>query len=105
LAQNVEWIHTALAFYDAPGIDPAHIPFIESSLFDFLSTTPTASLAEAGIEVDMRLGLKGGISLWVMRHLIASRQWEVNMMSRIYPSKPLVFRRSLSPAMAERRCQ
>lgn len=105
LAQNVEWIHTALDFDDAPGIDPAHIPFIENSLFDFLSSTPTASLAAAGIEVDMRLGLKGGTCLWVVRHLIASRQWEVNMMSRIYPTKPLVFRRSLSPAMAERRCQ
>lgn len=105
LAQNVEWIHTALDFDDAPGIDPAHISFIESSLFDFISATPTASLAAAGIEVDMSLGLRNGTCLWVVRHLIASKQWGVNMMLRIYPANPLVFSRSFSPAMAERGAQ
>ncbi|MDR3579208.1 MAG: TnsA endonuclease N-terminal domain-containing protein [Oryzomonas sp.] len=89
LARNVEWVHSALDPAEAPGIKSGYIPFIESALFEELANNPSASVAQVGMEIDSRLGLRGGTALWVVKHLIASRQWEVDMMTRIEPHQPL----------------
>lgn len=47
------------------------------------------SLSGLALECDDLLGLNSGISLSVARHLIASRQWQVNMMKIIDPRERL----------------
>lgn len=89
LARNVEWVHSALDPAEASGIAPGNIPFVEETLFDELSVNPCATLAQIGMAVDDRLGLRGGTALWVVRHLIASRLWGVDMMEKIIPAQPL----------------
>lgn len=101
LAGNVEWIHTALDPSEAPGISFDDIPFLEKELNAEITANPMMTLARVGMEIDRRVGLRGGTSLWVVRHLIASRQWEVNMMEKIVMNHPLRFTRLLQPSMAQ----
>jgi len=89
LASNVEWVHSAQDSSEAPGVAPANIPFLENALFDEITANPGLSLAHIALEIDKRLGLKGGTALWGVKHLVASRQWDVDMMTKILPSQPL----------------
>lgn len=89
LVHNVDWFHSALDPKDVPGIEPAAITYLESEMFEELTAKPTTPLARVCMAVDVRLGLKGGTALWVVRHLIASRQWETDMMTKIEPHLPL----------------
>lgn len=94
LAKNIEWLHSALDPSEAPGLSPKDISFLENELYDQLSAKPTEILAHIGMEFDKRLGLRGGTALWVVRHLIASRQWEVEMTGRISPRQSLKIKRT-----------
>jgi len=94
LAKNIEWLHSALDPSEAPGLSAKEIPFLENELYEQLAAKPTATLAQIGMEFDKRLGLRGGTALWVVRHLIASRQWEVDMMGRISPRQSLKVKRT-----------
>ena len=103
LAHNVEWIHTALDPTEAPGVAPDEIPFLEKELYAELTANPVASLAQMGMGIDNRLGLRGGTCLWIVKHLIASRQWEVDMMEKIAPHQPLKVARQAQKHMAQGR--
>lgn len=94
LAHNADWLHSSTAPEDAPGFDPTYIAYLEDQLFSEIITAPDNSLAKACLSIDARFGLKGGASLWVAKHLIATRQWEVDMMVKIDPSRPLIVSRS-----------
>ena len=96
LAKNIEWIHSALDPSEGPGLTAADIAFLEGELFREISEKPTASLAQVGLELDSRSGLRGGTALWVVRHLIATRDWEVDMTNKIIPSHALKVTRRLS---------
>jgi hypothetical protein len=94
LAKNVEWIHSALDPAEAPGLTPEDIPLLEKELHREVTANLTMSLARIGMELDKRLGLRGGTALWVVRHLIASRLWAVDMMAKIVPNEPLLMTRT-----------
>lgn len=101
-AGNVEWVHTALDPSEAPGkISLDDILLLEKELYDEISANPELTLAQVGMAMDKRLGLKGGICLWIVRHLIASRQWQVNMMEKIVTHQPLKFTRLEQPFLAQ----
>lgn len=90
LAHNVGWLHTATDQKDAPGFDPAYIAYLEDQLFTELIARPDNALAKVCMSIDSKFGLKGGASLWVAKYLIATRQWAVDMMVKIDPSRPLI---------------
>lgn len=95
LAKNIEWIHSALDSSEGPGLTTDEISFLEDQLFREITEKPTASLAQIGLELDKRLGLRGGTALWLVRHLIATRDWEVDMIAKIIPSHALKVTRRL----------
>lgn len=89
LAKNVEWIHSAKDLSESPGISPNTLIQIERVLFNAVDGS-NISLGQIALDVDDRLGLDPGTSLWVVRHLIANRIWIVDMNQALNPSKPLV---------------
>lgn len=88
LAENVEWVLKALHF--APGV-----PILEDQLFQVADAllqeiqTSDGSFSSAALATDDRLGLSPGAGLWVAKHMIANRKWEVDMNERLDPSKKL----------------
>lgn len=94
LSKNVEWVHSALDASEAPGLTLQEIRFLEDELFLEMTAKPSATLAQVGMELDRRLGQRGGTALWVIRHLIATRRWEVDMTTIIVPNRPLKMMRT-----------
>lgn len=102
LAFNVGWIHSAFDANEAPGITTGYISYLENELFNWLIAYSETPLSQICMEIDAKFGLKGGTALWVVRHLIAIRQWEVDMMAKIEPHRPLRATR-VAPIAAEKR--
>jgi hypothetical protein len=95
LAKNVEWIHDALDPDVSPAIPEEILPMIERQLYKSMTSNSGLALSFAGLRVDSELGLEPGTGLWAVRHLIASRQWSVEMMAPLSPSKPMIPIRTL----------
>ncbi len=94
LAANVSWVHV---YRDASALSPTTdelIRRVETRLTPQVNEqrSPLRDLTDA---CDDQLGLSPGTSLSIVRHLIANRRWQVDMMQAIDTSQPLVL---LSPA-------
>lgn len=89
LAANVEWIHS---YRDLTSLHPLTrkiVKEVESIL------TPQViegqfQLSQLTSACDHHLGLATGTSLMVIRYLLATRRWQVNMREPIQPSKTMI---------------
>lgn len=88
LALNIDWLYPSLLPTARLPIEPDLVPNVALTLTD-LVLGDAGSLAEATDRCDDRLRLEHGTSLIVARHLIATRQWRVNMHRRIEPCEPI----------------
>jgi hypothetical protein len=84
----VDWVHTAKDTSESPGLTPHIIGQIESELYDRVSKV-NAPLSKIALDLDRDFGLKPSTCLWVVRHLIANRVWQVDMSQFLIPSEPL----------------
>lgn len=89
VAEYVEWIHSSADIASSPGLTPQIISQAEAALYDLITENPRESLAHAALAIDHALGLNAGSGLWVVRHLIASGRWTVDMTKAIATDKPL----------------
>lgn len=91
IAKNIEWVHS---FYNHRTLSAlAALPIfdqIENFLFS-LAFGNQLPLRRATNAADKKFQLNAGISLSIVRHLIATRKWTVDMTIPISPEKPLVF--------------
>ena len=74
----MEWLHDAKELTLSPGISIEKIYHIESVLFNKIKPAHCLSQRYAK-EMDKDFDLESGVSLWVVRHLIANRLWIVDM--------------------------
>lgn len=102
LAHNISWLHSAIDSEDAPSVATSYIPYLEREIFAELTAKPECPLAQSCMAIDAKLGLKGGTSLWSVRHFIATRQWEVDMLTKIEPQRPLIVTRAVLAAAQHR---
>lgn len=87
VAKNIEWLHTFRDVSCLAPLDEKTVRRIEAVL------TPSVSagkpLRDAAKECDERLSLPAGSSLGVVRHLLASHRWRVDLREPINPARPL----------------
>ncbi len=82
MVRNIEWVHSArtLEGHD----DIAALPLLE--ILPILRAEIEAAergLAHTCLDVDRKLGLKGGTSLFLVRHQLATKAWKVDMRAPI----------------------
>jgi hypothetical protein len=85
----VHWLHPFLNIEDLSPLSELDIRRIATAL-TLGVVEGKKSLASIAADCDDKLGLEPGIGLSVTRHLIANRQWVVDMNQPIKPSQPLV---------------
>jgi TnsA endonuclease N terminal/TnsA endonuclease C terminal len=85
---NVDWVHK---FRYASALQPMSERLIGQVALTLtrMISRDDRPLSEIALECDDRLGLELGSSLSVARHLIASRQWLVDMSKPIHPCRRL----------------
>lgn len=86
IAENIKWLHPYLDLNDLPQSDITRITMVMTPLV----LQAKDSLADIAAICDDQLGLRPGLSLLVVRHLLANRVWQVNMVQPIRPSERLV---------------
>lgn len=84
LANNVKWVHKFLSISSLAPLTTEIIREI-AILLTRLVTTRNDCLSNLALVCDEEFGLESGQSLAVARHLIASRQWHVDMTKSIHP--------------------
>jgi hypothetical protein len=89
LARNVEWLHQYLRLEDFCSLPPRTVTTSISSLTEAVSQQ-NRPLRDITIEIDNALGLEPGSGLALVRHLIATRRWRVDMAHPINPGRPLL---------------
>ena len=91
LARNVGWVHPCYRLPEARHRSVSDEDLAE--LIPRLTEQVLASglpLAEITKAQDERMNLRPGSSLFVARHLIATKRWEVDMKRLIHPNEPLI---------------
>lgn len=88
LARNVDWVHP---FRDPSAVQPLSAKMIRriGLVLAEMVTGDDRPLGEVALDCDDRLGLESGKSLMVARHMIASRQWIVDMTKPVDPCRKL----------------
>ena len=88
LVENIQWLHPHFTL-DGFSFDANELP----SLIRYLTGEVRASadaLASVARRCDDDYSLPTGSFLALARHLLATRQWQVDMTQRINPAQPLV---------------
>lgn len=94
LSKNVIWVHSALDLNEAPcALTFEMVLQVEEFLYGQLSAQPSMAMSHIGLMADKAMGFTSGTCLWVVRHLIASQKWTVDMTKPINPSNPLLVSR------------
>ncbi|WP_224984214.1 TnsA endonuclease N-terminal domain-containing protein [Geomonas agri] len=90
LASNVGWVHKAYYSDDAPcRLTEKIIRQAEEALYQQMAVHNTTPLSHVALALDERFGLPGGTCLWIVRHLIATQTWSVDMKQKLTPDLPL----------------
>jgi TnsA endonuclease N terminal/TnsA endonuclease C terminal len=88
VAGNVDWVHKFRTPSSLQPLSEKLIQLISLTLSEMVSRSDQP-LNEVALECDDRLGLELGTSLSVARHLIASKQWLVDITHPIHPCMKL----------------
>lgn len=91
LVENVKWLHNFFYVQDLSPLTEDEIRQIATPLTIGVAQA-IASLRDLAAECDSRLGLERGSSLCVARHLIANRQWLIDIQQPIQPHQKLILR-------------
>ncbi|MBN6185707.1 heteromeric transposase endonuclease subunit TnsA [Aneurinibacillus sp. BA2021] len=89
LSRNVQMIHKEryLSFYK--DITENTVLQVESYLYEIVSQYTKESLSTLCLHADEKLGFKPGACLTIVKHLLSTRAWEVDMNKEIDTGRPL----------------
>ena len=89
LTRNLELLHAYYDFGDRLAINDAQLRLIIATLNTLIMEQETRPLREIAAQCDWQTNAEPGVSLTVVYHLLATRQWEVDIQQPIDPGKPL----------------
>jgi hypothetical protein len=88
LARNLEWLHPCASLRDLADASPDVIAEVEEIVKKRLRKQ-NHSIANIAHQCDLRLGLAPGLSLRVVRHLIATGRLKIDWFKSVDPTEPL----------------
>lgn len=92
-AKNAEYFLSCLEKSEHAPIPQSLLFQVESELFQEIQTSAN-SLSMSALNIDKRLGFQPGTCLWFVRHLVATKNWVVDMEVLFEPSNKIEIQRS-----------
>ena len=91
VVKNIKWLHPYPTL-DGLTLDPGDLPNVVRYLTEEVNAGTGDGLADIARRCDDELGLEEHTCLALARHLLATRQWRVDITTPINASRPLVLR-------------
>jgi hypothetical protein len=85
--ENIKWVHNHREL--AVGILPESLSLAKAEQMLLTFVSETRPLADAAAAAEDRLGLQAGAGLAIVRHLIATKRWRVDMTAPLNPCNPI----------------
>jgi hypothetical protein len=85
LVHNIKWVHATKSLEGRPHLTRALVEKTIPYLLDALAN-PCIPCSVSAFQVDQKLSLPLGSSMYILRHMIANQIWEVDMTTPIDPS-------------------
>lgn len=86
--KNIDWLHKAFWIDDMEEVNPSLISLVEDALYKKIASI-SQGVAKIALSLDEELGLSHGTCLWIVKHCIATRKWEVDLSHVINTRNPL----------------
>ena len=90
LTRNVELLHSYYNISDRLEVTKEQLRLIIATLNTLITQDEEQTLRAVAAQCDLQTGVEPGVSLTVIYHLLATRQWEVDIRKAIDPDQPLV---------------
>jgi hypothetical protein len=99
--ENIEWLHRSKFLKFAPSV--LSLSLIETIAPELLSEIKKKRpLSTIAIEFDQKVGLPVGSSMFIVQHMIATKQWKTDMYKKINPFEIIEIQQADSPLTHQR---
>ncbi|MEH7299915.1 TnsA endonuclease N-terminal domain-containing protein [Neobacillus drentensis] len=90
LISNIEWFYEARYLSTRPTVDEELVSLIKHDLFNIIfrdeGSTPISKLC---IRCDKIFGIESGTSMFILKHMLATKKWSTDMNLKLRNSNPL----------------
>lgn len=91
LVSNIEWIYEAMYLDTRPSVDEELIEIVSNSLFERISQDEcSTAISKICLKSDKEFGIDMGTSMFILKHMIAMKNWSTDMNVKIKESSPLL---------------
>jgi TnsA endonuclease N terminal/TnsA endonuclease C terminal len=88
---NVEWMYEARYLDTRPNIDEELISLIKDDLFkEVFYDQGNTSISKLCLRCDETFGTENGTSMFILKHMLATKNWSTDMNTKIKNSNPLI---------------
>jgi hypothetical protein len=88
---NVEWMYEARYLDTRPNIDEELVSLIKDDLFNVIfHDQGNTSISKLCLRCDNTFGIENGTSMFILKHMLATKKWRTDMNTKIKNSNPLI---------------
>lgn len=90
LISNVEWLYDARYLDTRPTVDEELLSLIKHDLFNIIIRDEgNTAISKLCLRCDKIFGIKSGTSIFILKHMLATKKWSTDMTVKLSNSNPL----------------
>ncbi|RDI37522.1 TnsA endonuclease N-terminal domain-containing protein [Falsibacillus pallidus] len=98
LIKNIEWLYEARYLDTRPSVNEELISLIEIDLFNMIfNDHGDTSISVICLRCDKTFGIETGTSMFILKHMLATKKWDADMNQKFKNSNPLLLSKLRSP--------
>ncbi|WP_416829300.1 TnsA endonuclease N-terminal domain-containing protein [Ectobacillus polymachus] len=88
---NIEWMHEGRYLDTRPNVDEELVSLIKNDLFKIIfHDEGNTSISKLCLRCDSKFGIESGTSMFILKHMLATKKWGIDMNTKINNSNPLI---------------
>jgi hypothetical protein len=91
LISNIEWMYEGRYLDTRPNVDREMVSLIKDDLFEMISNDEdNIAISKVCLRCDKTFGIETGTSMFILKHMLATKKWSTDMNTKIKNTSPLV---------------